>query len=144
MGKALVIGIDDYRATPLKGCVGDAREMERLLSHNDDGSRNYDVRLITSDETEISRGSFRKELAALFENDRDADLLFFYAGHGAQTEWGGELVTQDYAPNSLGVSMNDVITLANKSVAREGARAHLYQLRPRRFCARGGAAGQSD
>ena len=114
-----MIGIDDYRATPLKGCVGDAREMERLLSHNDDGSRNYDVRLITSDETEISRGSFRKELAALFENDRDADLLFFYAGHGAQTEWGGELVTQDYAPNSLGVSMNDVITLANKSVARE-------------------------
>ena len=93
--------------------------MERLLSHNDDGSKNYDVRRITSDEDSISRGSFRKALAALFENARDADLLFFYAGHGAQTEWGGELVTQDFAPSSLGVSMNDVITLANKSAARE-------------------------
>jgi hypothetical protein len=119
MGKALVIGIDDYKATPLKGCVADAREIERLLSHNDDGSKNYDVRRITSDESSITRASFRKELASLFENARDADLLFFYAGHGAQTEWGGELVTQDYAPNSLGVSMNDVITLANKSAARE-------------------------
>jgi len=28
MGRALVIGIDDYKATPLKGCVADAREME--------------------------------------------------------------------------------------------------------------------
>jgi len=119
MGKALIIGIDDYKAAPLKGCVADAREMQHLLSHNDDGSKNYDVRRITSDEANISRASLRKALASLFENARDADLLFFYAGHGAQTEWGGELVTQDYAPNSLGVSMNDVITLANKSAARE-------------------------
>ncbi len=58
MGKALVIGIDDYEATPLKGCVADAREIERLLSHNEDGSKNYDVRRITSDEGSITRGSF--------------------------------------------------------------------------------------
>jgi len=119
MGRALVIGIDDYKNIPLMGCVADAREMERLLSQNFDGSKNYDVRRITSDETEISRGSFREALADLFENAKDAELLFFYAGHGVQTEWGGELVTQDFAPNSLGVSMNDVITLANKSAARE-------------------------
>jgi hypothetical protein len=120
MGRALVIGIDDYKATPLKGCVADAREMERLLSHNYDGSINYDVKRITSDgKSSITRGSLRAALAGLFDNARDADLLFFYAGHGAQTAWGGELVTQDYTPNSLGVSMNDVITLANKSAARE-------------------------
>lgn len=119
MGRALIIGIDDYRVTPLKGCVADAREMERLMSRNYDGTKNYDVRRITSDETTVTRASFREALAALFENARDADLLFFYAGHGAQTEWGGELVTQDHAANSLGVSMNDVITLANKSAARE-------------------------
>ena len=87
MGRALVIGIDEYRKTPLKGCVADAREMERLLSHNDDGSKNYDVRRITSDEASISGDSFRKALASLFEDA--SDLLFFYAEHGAQTEWGG-------------------------------------------------------
>lgn len=119
MGKALVIGIDKYRATPLKGCVADARQMERLLSHHHNASKNYDVRLITSDESEITRGSFREALMALFENARDSNLLFFYAGHGAQTAWGGELVTQDFAPNSLGVAMNDVISLANESAARE-------------------------
>jgi hypothetical protein len=86
MGRALVIGIDEYRTTPLKGCVADAREMERLLSHNHDGSKNYDVRRITSDEHSISRGSFREALAALFENARDAELLFFCGDRAVR--WG--------------------------------------------------------
>jgi hypothetical protein len=53
MGRALIIGIDECRKTPLKGCVADAREMERLLSHNHDGSKNCDVRRITSDEASL-------------------------------------------------------------------------------------------
>jgi hypothetical protein len=58
-------------------------------------------------------------LRELFDNSRNAELLFFFSGHGAQTPWGAELVTQDYSENTLGVSMNDVLALANESPAQE-------------------------
>jgi len=119
MRRALLIGIDHYAASPLTGCVADAQGMASLLERNDDGRPNYDVKLVTSDTKAINRGDLRTLLADLFNNARDAVILFFFAGHGAQTPWGAELVTQDYSSNSLGVSMNDVLTLANDSPARE-------------------------
>jgi hypothetical protein len=60
----------------------------------------------------------RDALGCLFDNSRDTDLLFFFAGHGGRTLWGADLVTQDATPNSLGVSMDDLMTLANDSPAR--------------------------
>ncbi len=119
MKRALLIGVDDYPGAPLSGCVADAEALATLLRRHEDGDPNYDVRVVTSDSTTIGRSALRTLLAELFDNCRDAELLFFFAGHGAQTPWGGELVTQDYAANSLGVSMNDVIALANDSAARE-------------------------
>lgn len=119
MRRALVVGIDDYPASPLTGCVADAKGMASFLQRQQDGRRNYDVRLVTSDTASINRRDLRTFLAELFEHARDASILFFFAGHGAQTPWGAELVTQDYVSNSLGVSMNDVITLANDSPAGE-------------------------
>lgn len=59
----------------------------------------------------------RRALTELFANARGVDLLFFFAGHGAQTAWGADLVTQDAAQHSLGISMNDLVTLANDSPA---------------------------
>lgn len=119
MRRALLIGIDHYTASPLTGCVADAQGMASLLERNEDGTLNYDVKLVTSDTRAINRGDVRTLLTTLFDNARDATILFFFAGHGAQTPWGAELVTQDYSSNSLGVSMNDVLTLANDSPARE-------------------------
>lgn len=43
--KALVIGIDNYQTSPLHGCVNDAKEIASLLKNNEDGSKNFDVRL---------------------------------------------------------------------------------------------------
>jgi len=117
--RALIVGIDDYQASPLTGCVADAQGMASLLARNQGGGRNYDVRVVTSGTATINRQDLRTYLAELFEHARDASILFFFAGHGAQTPWGAELVTQDCARHSLGVSMNDVITLANDSPARE-------------------------
>ena len=119
MKKALVIGIDDYPDAELTGCVADATAMARILERNDDGSRNYEVRLRTSESHEIDRPFLRMLLAELFENPRDDELLLYFSGHGAQTPWGADLVTQDYAEHSLGVAMDDVLTLATTSAARE-------------------------
>lgn len=117
--RALVLGIDDYPGSPLTGCVADAKGIAPFLQRHQDGSRNYDVRLVTGDSASIDRRDLRTFLAELFEHARDASILFFFTGHGVQTPCGAELVTQDCVSNSLGVSMNDVITLANDSPARE-------------------------
>jgi Caspase domain len=119
MKRALVVGIDDYRSSPLQGCVADAKGMALLLERHASGAPNYNVRTTTSDVEQIDRGRLRTLLRELFDNSRNAELLFYFAGHGAQTPWGAELVTQDYSANSLGVSMNDVISLANESPASE-------------------------
>ena len=119
MKRALLVGIDKYPGRPLSGCVADATDLRDLLAKHADGTRNWDTQLITSDSrVGITRGSLREALTKLFDNARDADLFFFFAGHGGQTPWGAELVTPDHTTNSLGVSMNDLVTLANDSPAR--------------------------
>jgi hypothetical protein len=119
--RALLIGIDDYPTLgSLRGCVADAVALNDLLMKNDDGTPNWRTELIvnrTGVQT-LTRDRLRAELRSLFANSRDADLLFYFAGHGAQTPWGAELVAQDAVPNSLGVSMNDLVTLANDAPAR--------------------------
>jgi hypothetical protein len=117
--RALCVGIDAYPGTPLYGCVADAKAVGALLARNGDGSLNFEVSLLTSDVDVIDRPGLRQALIALFENARDAELVFYFSGHGAQTPWGGELVTVDFAPNTLGVSMGDLLTLATLSPARQ-------------------------
>jgi len=117
--RALLVGVDDYQGAPLSGCVDDATRLRDKLATNDDGSPNFDCELLTSSAGEVTRQALRRALLELFRNCRGEDLLFYFAGHGAQTPWGAELVTQDYSANSLGVSMADVLLLANRCAARE-------------------------
>jgi uncharacterized caspase-like protein len=117
--KALLIGIDDYAGAELDGCVADAVAMGDVLSRNHDEALNYEARVETSDNVTLDRTTVRRLLSELFENPRDDELLFYFSGHGAQSRWGAELVTQDYAEHALGVSMDDVMTLATTSPARE-------------------------
>jgi hypothetical protein len=117
--RALFVGIDDYPTVgDLSGCVADATALEEILSRNSDGSRNWHTSSVTSDTEHVTRDRLRGLISELFANPRNTDLLFFFAGHGGQTPWGAELVTQDATENSLGVSMNDLLTLANGSPAR--------------------------
>jgi hypothetical protein len=119
--RALLVGVDHYpTVSSLSGCVADATALNELLEQHADGSPNWRTELIIGESgpNTVTRNSLRGALTDLFANARDADLLFFFAGHGAQTLWGADLVTQDAAPNSFGVSMNDLVTLANDSPAR--------------------------
>jgi len=120
MRRALLVGIDAYPFGRLEGCVADAVALSEVLSTNADGSKNWRTELMcgSAGEPPITREMLRDGLSQLFNNARDTDLLFFFSGHGGQTLWGADLVTQDATENSLGVSMNDLITLANDSPAR--------------------------
>ena len=120
MRRALLVGIDAYGFGRLEGCVADAAGLADILSTNADGSPNWRTEMMLGSDGEppITREALRDGLSQLFKSARDADLLFFFAGHGGQTLWGADLVTQDATENSLGVSMNDLITLANDSPAR--------------------------
>lgn len=121
MKRALIVGIDDYQTvSPLNGCVADATALDALLARHADGTVNWRTSLVTSEAgpNAITRDSLRGVLTVLFANARDTDLLFFFAGHGAKTPWGADLVTQDAAEHSLGVPMNDLVSLANDSPAR--------------------------
>lgn len=119
MKRALLVGIDAYQASPLAGCVADAQGLSDVLVTNYDRSPNWRCQVLLGEpgEPPITRDDLRGHLARLFENARESDLLFYFAGHGAQTQWGAEIVTQDARQYSLGVSMNDLVTLANDSPA---------------------------
>lgn len=120
MRRGLVVGLDAYSFGPLTGCVADATALQESLRTNEDGSPNWQLEVLLGDgsSSDVTRQGLRRALAQLFANSRDHDLLFYFAGHGAQTVWGAELVTQDGGDDSLGVSMNDLMTLANDCPAR--------------------------
>ncbi|MDZ7291634.1 MAG: caspase family protein [candidate division KSB1 bacterium] len=114
MRRALVVGIDHYQPNPLMGCVNDAKQMAALLSKNQDGSPNFSCKNLLSSESKITRALLRENLQELFGHQAEV-VLFYFAGHGTLTKFGGYLVTQDYRENDEGVAMLDVLSLANQS-----------------------------
>jgi hypothetical protein len=117
MRKALIVGIDDYPNNPLTGCVADANAVATVLSTNGDGSPNFAVQVCTSPSTRVDKPTLRAAIERLFQGDSDTALLYF-SGHGHITSTGGYLVTVDAQRYDEGLSMDDVITLANNSNAR--------------------------
>lgn len=114
MKRALAIGIDDYAKAPLKGCVADAVAMAEKLETNGDGSPNFHVRLLTSDKQTITAELMLDAVTKLFHGDAETVLLYF-AGHGivnAQTN-AGYLVSQDGTRVAWGISLSDILVLAN-------------------------------
>lgn len=117
--RALLIGIDNYdNTTGLNGCVSDATSMADLICKNENGSPNYEVKLLTSSKNRITRAVLRKEIQNLFSDFR-GDTLFYFAGHGTPTQIGGYLVTQDATKDEAGIPMSELLTLATQSKARE-------------------------
>ncbi len=118
MRRALIVGVDDYPWAPLAGCVNDARAVEALLARDEAGGVNFDTRLLTSDHAQIDRATLLAEIEQLFADEADVALLYF-AGHGTENDLGGYLVPVDAARYNEGVSLSDVLTLANNSAAHE-------------------------
>jgi len=131
MRRALIVGVNDYKFSPLFGCVEDAGEMERLLSRNDNGTENFDCEVIVASSKDlddlddedtdlkplrVTKSKLRKKIREKFRNDDDIDIaLFYFAGHGTFSDTDGYLVTQDSEEGDEGFSMKELIDLANNA-----------------------------
>jgi len=121
MRRALLVGINHYKNSPLKGCIDDAKKMHQLLSKNYDNSPNFDCKLLTSSENAkypITIPQLKKQLYTLFKQEASI-ALFYFSGHGATNDIGNYLVTQDAQNYNEGVSLDEIITMANNSNVRE-------------------------
>jgi len=117
---ALIVGINYYQySAPLYGCVDDAQAVQAVLERHGDGSVNFDCSLVTGTNAacRVDRHMIKDKVAELFKN-RAEIALFYFAGHGHIEETGGYLLATDSRRGDEGLSLSDVLTLANASPAR--------------------------
>lgn len=119
MKRALVIGIDDYPTAPLQGCVNDATAISQLLEFNGDGSPNFSVRTLTSNDADVSSAAMHQAISELFKGDAET-ALFYFAGHGIinPDTNAGYIVSQDGRKGSWGVSLSEILEMANRAHPR--------------------------
>ena len=111
MRKALVVGINKYPTSPLKGCVNDAEAVSRILQRNGDNSPNFHIRTELDVET---KGKLKGMIIDCFSRNDDV-ALFYFSGHGFIDSIGGYLVTPDYCQHDWGVSMHEILEIINDS-----------------------------
>ena len=118
MRVALIVGIDYYdHSDRLFGCVNDARSVKNVLERHGDDSVNFDCRFIAGRENErVTRNDLKDQVAELFGNDVET-ALFYFAGHGYMEPTGGYLLATDSRRGDEGVSLSEILTLANDSRA---------------------------
>lgn len=120
MRKALVVGINYYSAVSgLHGCVSDAHSVRDVLETHGDGSVNFGVlTLVASNEaTAIDRFALKDRIAELFADDSEI-ALFYFAGHGHIEATGGYLCGSECSRGDDGLSLSEVLTIANASPAK--------------------------
>lgn len=118
--KALIVGINHYQHFKnLKGAVHDAYEVETVLKRNGDGTLNFDAKLLTAsgESDPITRIQLKAQIKALFNDNKDT-VLFYFAGHGHIENTGGYILTSECESGDSGVSLNEVLALANGSPSR--------------------------
>jgi len=114
--KALVIGIDDYNSERLNlsSCINDADAITELLERHENGELNFEVKF---EENLQGISTLREHIKNCFSDDCET-ALFYFSGHGAINEFGGELLLADYTQSGIGFSMNDILTTINNSKAQ--------------------------
>lgn len=120
MRKALVVGINYYEhSSALYGCVDDAHAVNAALARHSDGSVNFDVQLFTGTgpTDTVSRSQLKDYVEKLFSDDSEI-ALFYFAGHGHIESTGGYLLTSDSQRGDEGVSLTEILVLANESKAK--------------------------
>ena len=115
MRKALIVGIDNYTQCPLHGCCNDADAVARVLEENGDGSPNFSVKI---EKDVCSKAKLRGLIEDCFSGDADI-ALFYYSGHGHIDSVGGYLVTPDFTNHDYGVSLQEVLAIANASRCKD-------------------------
>lgn len=121
MRKALLVGIDHYNAiSSLSGCVNDALAVRAVLERNADGTLNFAAPQVltgTSDAQMVYKRDLKDGVRGLFADDAEI-ALFYFAGHGYIEDTGGFICAGDSQANDDGLSLQDVMTWANKSKAK--------------------------
>jgi len=80
--RALLVGINKYRESPLKGCVNDVILMYKILNEKYGFSK--DDIVVLCDE-EATRGGIIEELRHLTYDAKPGDTIYFhFSGHGSQ------------------------------------------------------------
>jgi hypothetical protein len=117
---ALIVGINYYdHGSPLYGCVDDAHAVKAILERHDGGAVNFDCKLLTGTGAtdRVDRGPLKDKIAELFGTEAEIALLYF-AGHGHIEATGGYILATDSRRGDEGVSLSEILTLANASRAR--------------------------
>lgn len=100
--KALVVGIDKYspsRWAPLECCANDALAIAEVLESS---TYNFDVELLV-DSAATAPSIFRSIMK--LKSKHPEILLFYFAGHGAETPLGTFLVTADNQEFAEGIEL---------------------------------------
>lgn len=114
MRKALIVGLDNYPKCPLSGCVNDAVTVANIVSKNEDGSPNFEVKTILD---VVPQRTLMKNIYELFDGNSDVEL-FYFAGHGLVNNGVSYIVTTDYDDYNYGVRLDDILKAANASKAK--------------------------
>src|ERR1700675_2183851 len=122
MRKALIVGIDYYddkNIDSLTGCVNDAHAVKAMLDRHADGSVNFGTRLMvgTGPNDILTKTELKEAVRELFADDAEV-ALFYFAGHGYIESTGGYLCAGDCKTGDDGLALSEVMTLTNKSKAR--------------------------
>lgn len=117
---ALIVGINYYEhGNALYGCVDDAYAVKAVLDRHGDGAINFDCKLLTGTgpTDRVDRAPLKDSVEALFKAQADI-ALFYFSGHGHIEATGGYLLATDSSRGDEGLSLSDVLTIANSSPAR--------------------------
>jgi hypothetical protein len=121
MRKALIVGIDHYASQrSLTGCIHDARAMYDVLRHHEDGTNNFvtpNLKTASSPGSAFDKDDLKSAVRQLFEGDSEI-ALFYFAGHGFLMDTGGFLAASDTRAGDDGLSLGELMTIANNSNAR--------------------------
>lgn len=117
---ALIVGVNYYEhGGSLFGCVDDAHAVKTVLERHGDGSINFDCKLLTGTgpSDRVKRNDLKDCVADLFKTKAEI-ALFYFAGHGHIEATGGYLFASDSRRGDEGLSLAEVLTLANASPAQ--------------------------
>ena len=116
MRKALLIGINDYpNPYELLGCVNDIETVAPLLERNENGDKNFDIKLLPNVQCSAEALS---AIGQLFGDNADIALLYF-SGHGYLDAIGAQVVfphdIKDNGSCYYGIQLSTILDIANKS-----------------------------
>lgn len=117
---AFVVGVNYYEhGGSLYGCVDDAHAVQAVLARHGDGTVNFDCKLLTGTgpTDTVTRNVLKDGVSKLFAQPAEI-ALFYFAGHGHIEATGGYLLGTDASRGDEGLSLAEVLKLANASPAR--------------------------